>query len=441
MAVHKENLTHELEQLKEVNIGGVEITPIYGVAGYEDQFIDYLSPKWVEMLEHTIDEGERLGIGVDMATGTGWPFGGPWVGAEDAAKYMAYETYELQEGEQLSEPVEYTQEPFVHALGNRMLNVESASTVEPGEPIEMQDVEDPLSANDDLQSMALLQVRFEKSMPLATLMAYSDAGEAVNLTDRVDEEGNLEWSAPEGSWTLYALFHGWHGKIVERAAPGGEGLAIDHFSEEALDNYLQPFDEAFEGHDISGLRSFFNDSYEVDDAQGEANWTDQFFAEFEQRRGYDLRDHLPALLESDSGDKARRLLTDYRETISDLLLERFTQPWDQWAEEKEAMIRNQAHGSPANILDLYAASDIPETEGTDILRAKMASSAGNVTGKQLISAEAATWLNEHFLSSLADVKKAVDRYFISGINHMVYHGTAYSPRRMARMAVLCSGKF
>src|SRR5699024_74999 len=139
--------------------------------------------------------------------------------------------------------------------------------------------------------------------------------------------------------------------------------------------------------------------------------------------------HLPALLdEENSEDKeSERVLMDFRETISDLLLEKFTQPWQAWAENKQAVIRNQAHGSPANILDLYAASDIPETEGTDIMRAKMASSAANVTGKQLVAAEAATWLHEQFQATLAETKTAVDRYFISGVNHIVYHGTAYSP--------------
>src|SRR5690606_16773551 len=29
-------------------------------------------------------EARRLGLGVDMATGTGWPFGGPWVEERDA---------------------------------------------------------------------------------------------------------------------------------------------------------------------------------------------------------------------------------------------------------------------------------------------------------------------------------------------------------------------
>ena len=72
-------------------------------------------------------------------------------------------------------------------------------------------------------------------------------------------------------------------------------------------------------------------------------------------------------------------------------METFTQTWDQWAEGKNAQVRNQAHGSPANILDLYAASDIPEAEGTDIIRAKFASSAAHVADKPLASAEAATW--------------------------------------------------
>ena len=78
-AVDKASLTRQLEQIAAANLGGVEITPIYGAKGYEDRYIDFLSPKWMEMLEHVGREAKRLGLGVDMATGTGWPFGGPWV--------------------------------------------------------------------------------------------------------------------------------------------------------------------------------------------------------------------------------------------------------------------------------------------------------------------------------------------------------------------------
>jgi len=259
-------------------------------------------------------------------------------------------------------------------------------------------------------------------------MAYDSAGTAFDLTSLVDDEGILKWIAPRDNWKVIALFSANHGKMVERAAPGAEGYAIDHFAEPALMQYLQYFDSAFGGADIRGIRCMFNDSYEVDDAFGQADWTASLPDEFIKRRGYDLFQYLPALLSNnDSTPAVRRLIYDYRLTISEMLLERFTLPWRRWTNSHGAFTRNQAHGSPANILDLYAASDIPETEGNDILRFKFASSAGNVLGKKLISAETATWLNDHFVSTLADVKKAADKCFLSGVNHLIYHGTAYSP--------------
>lgn len=423
-AIDESNVKRLLEQYRDAGLGGVEITPIYGVAGEEDHFVDFLSEDWMDLLSFTLQEASRLGLGVDMATGTGWPFGGPHVDSRDASTYVAYKTYTLSGGEHLAETIAYEQAPVLRVVGHSaMINPERAAFV----PSDITQVKDPIQDNNDLQLFALDQVRYPKLIPLQVLMAYSEAGTVHDLTEKVDGNGKLDWTAPAGNWTLYAVFQGGHGKMVERAAPGGEGYAINHFSEEALLNYLKPFDEAFAGHDISALRGFFNDSYEVDDARGEADWTPAFFQAFESRRGYDLRQHLPALFGKDDEAYNHRVRTDYRQTLSELLLDEFTKPWTTWAHEKGAITRNQAHGSPANILDLYAASDIPETESTDLMRIKFASSASNVTGKQLTSAESATWLNEHFQSNWADVKRALDRFFLGGVNHNVYHGTAYSP--------------
>ncbi len=411
-AVNRRDLSTALAQYERAGLGGLELTPIYGVRGAESQFIDFLSPEWVGMLEHTLGEANRLGLGVDMATGTGWPFGGPWINAEDACKDLISKTWELRGGARLGEPVRVMQKPFVRAVGRRP---------------DISTLREPISLNPNLQELALDQVRFEKPLPLQALVAYSDKGETLDLTSRVRSDGTLDWVAPQGRWKLYGVFQGWHGKMVERAAPGGEGNVIDHFSAEAMGNYLKKFDQAFAGRNVRGLRAFFNDSYEVDDAEGQSDWTPKFFEEFRARRGYDLRQHLPALLGEGVEDARARVLHDFRETVSDLLLDRFTTPWREWAHKRGAIVRNQSHGSPANILDLYAASDIPETEGTDIVRMKFASSAANVTGKTLAAAETVTWLDEHFVSSLGDVKRAVDLNFLGGINHVVYHGLAYSP--------------
>ncbi len=410
--VSASDLSVEMAKYAQAGLGGLEITPIYGVKGDEDRFIDYLTPQWMEMLELTLEEADRLDMGIDMATGNGWPFGGPWVGPEDACKNVVHRTFTLKAGERLGEPITYVQRPLVRAIGRRL---------------RISDLKEPIRANDDLQSLALEQVRFEKPLSLQVLMAYSDRGQVLDLTGSIDTDGHLDWTAPQGNWTLYALFQGWHGKMVERAGPGGEGHVIDHFSREVLARYLSEFDRAYAGHDVGSLRAYFNDSYEVDDASGESNWTPRFFDEFEKRRGYDLRLHLPALFGNDAPEKTARVLCDYRETISDLLLDEFTIPWRRWAESQGATTRNQAHGSPAHLLDLYAASGIPETEGSDILGFKLASSAAHVTGKPLTSCEAATWMNEHFLGTLGEAKQWVDRYFLGGVNHICYHGTTFSP--------------
>ena len=415
-AVDRQGLTANLEKYKTAGLGGLELTPIYGVKGYEDQFVDYLSHKWMDLFSFTLTEAKRLDLGLDMSTGTGWPFGGgPLIDSTYACRELFVKTWSLPGGRKLpdSMTIAFRQEPYVHTDGR-------SATID--------QLKEPVSANKDLQALALFQVRFPDAAPLQTLMAYSSAGQVVDVSNKVDATGHLRWTAPAGAnWTLYGLFLGWHGKMVERAAPGAEGNVIDHFSAKALNKYLSRFDTAFRGHDLAPLRSFFNDSYEVDDSRGQSNWTRDFLAFFQKHRGYDLRQHIPALFGRDTKDNNSRVLCDYRETVSDLLLEQFTQPWHDWAHSKGALIRNQAHGSPANILDLYAASDIPETEGQDILRYKFATSAAHVTGKKLASAETVTWLDEHFLSTYADVKKALDGFFLGGVNHVFYHGTAYTP--------------
>ena len=50
-----------------------------------------------------------------------------------------------------------------------------------------------------------------------------------------------------------------------------------------------------------------------------------------------------------------------------------------------------------------------------------------MTGRQLASAEAFTWLGEHFQTPLSLVKRAADWLYLSGVNHLLFHGIPYSP--------------
>lgn len=69
-AVDEKNLTYNLEEYARAGMGAVEITPIYGVQGNDANDIQFLSPRWMEVLKHTQAEGKRTGIEIDMNTGT-----------------------------------------------------------------------------------------------------------------------------------------------------------------------------------------------------------------------------------------------------------------------------------------------------------------------------------------------------------------------------------
>ncbi|MBX6381263.1 MAG: glycosyl hydrolase family 2 [Thermoflavifilum aggregans] len=397
-AVDSAGIAYQLQALHDAGFGGVEITPIYGVNGFEKQEIPYLSKRWMDMLHYTIQKAHQLGMEVDMNNGTGWPFGGPQIPLDFAASKVIFQSYVLHGGERLS------------------------------------------------QKIIPEDVRQQRVAKLQALMAFSDDGEKIDITDKVDSSGILHWQAPAGNWRLIAVFNGKTFQKVKRAAPGGEGWVMDHFSDTALQIYLNRFAHAFYIFQTPLPHSFFNDSYEVFGA----DWTTHMFEAFQRLRGYDLRNYLPALLGMGNPDTVQRVIMDYRQTLADLLLHDFAEPWTAWAHRMGRTTRYQAHGSPGNWIDLYASADIPETESFgschfDIpgipedslgMRAgqldervlKFASSAAHISGKPYASSETFTWLGEHFRVSLAQCKPVLDEMWISGINHVFFHGTPYSPQ-------------
>ncbi len=98
-SVTPEGITANLEKYSKAGLGGMHIIPIYGEEGDESNYIEFISPRWMEMLKHAVSEAERLGMGIDMTCGTGWPFGGPSIEEEHAAK--AFEVFEITESEPL----------------------------------------------------------------------------------------------------------------------------------------------------------------------------------------------------------------------------------------------------------------------------------------------------------------------------------------------------
>lgn len=385
-AVSKSGIKAQLTAFHEAGIGGVEITPIYGVKGQEDNFLPFLSPEYLEMLEYTTHLADSLGMGVDMVLGTGWPYGGPQVEPEHAAKRLEHQAFELKAGETF----------------DQVLSAQNPNS------------------------------------KLEAVLAYGQGDFFLDLSDKVQED-RLLWTA-DRDVKVYAVYEAKTGQKVKRAAPGGEGFTLDHYSRAAFVDYVVPYDEKLK----APIRAIFNDSFEVYGA----DFTPGFFDVFEKLRGYDLKPYLNLLIEKVDSELAKRVRSDYRETLGDLLKVEFDRPWTDWAHSKGFLTKLQAHGSPGNLLDLYATADIPECEtfgsmpfdipglrreesdirpgDADPMMLKFSSSAAHMTGKPLVSSETFTWLRDHFKTALSQTKPELEELFLSGINHIFLHGSTYT---------------
>ena len=390
-AVTENDLKWNLRQYADHGIGAIEITPIYGVQGNEKNNIPFLSPRYMDILKYVNAECKADGIEFDMATGTGWPFGGPWVPLDESA--------------------------------SQMLIIDTTVVGKKIKALDLRPIE-----------------KKRKNTSLVGIYAFSE-GKFLKITTPL-VEGTLTTKLPsKGTWRIIALYQKKGVMAVKRAAPGGAGFVIDHFDKQAVTNYLKHIEEAFEKTGTPYPHTFFNDSYEV----SESDYTPTLFQEFYNRRGYSLEENFDKLVDGDT-----KVVADYRETLGDMLLDNFTRTWTAWAHSHGAITRNQAHGSPANLIDCYAAVDIPEIEGfgltnfgikglrqdpgktrkndSDFSMLKYAPSAAHIMGKPYTSSETFTWLTEHFRTSLSQMKPDMDLMFCAGVNHMFFHGTAYSPQ-------------
>ena len=412
-AVTPEEITRELTMMRDAGLRGVELQPLYPVAVDDPQRgihnVAYFSPEWFDLLRHTLRETQRLGLQFDFTLGSGWPYGGPFIPDSLAARKLEVLTedavgpgdFSWQLSRLLSAP---------WAAGGGSIVAAVATPVED-------------SGKLDVRRSVLISDRVRGDFQVA------------------GEGQGLEWKVPPGRWKVMLFVEGPTGELVSVPSIGMEGYVIDHFSRPALDLFL----EAAGDRTLEELRalasppfhSVFCDSFEV----WGADWTPRFMEEFARRRGYDLAPYLPALYQ-EAGELTPHVRYDYHLTLSDLMLENLFAPLREWARHRSMTLRLQAHGAMADTLRGYGLADIPEAEdgyffaeegwtdrySVNIAHRRLASSAGHLYGKPIVSAESYTWLRMPLhMVTLEMMKGATDSSCLDGINQIVNQGYSYSP--------------
>lgn len=381
-AVNKAQLEREMRLMKEGGIGGFEVQPVYPLVLDDEnagiKTTPFLSDEFIDALRFTAEKARELGLRFDLTLGSGWPFGGPMVSIDHAAGRLRYEHVKVDNST-----------PFV-----------KVPAIGAGEKL-----------------IAVFLARVEGS---------SFAPEGIReLTSIKDGIVNLD-NIPAGAHEVLFFISSRTGMQVKRPAVGAEGFVLDHMNRAATDHYLKTVgDRLMQAFGSNPPYSIFCDSLEVYNT----DWSSDFLEEFKKRRGYDLKPHLPALV-NEMGAQTKGLRRDWGMTLTELLNERFLAPMQQWSKRNRTLFRVQDYGVPAATISSNAFADIPDGEGSQwkVVRAsRWASSASHIYSRPVTSSETWTWLHSpSFRATPLDVKAEADLHFLQGINQLIGHGWPYT---------------
>lgn len=260
----------------------------------------------------------------------------------------------------------------------------------------------------------------------------------INITDKMDKDGNLDWSPGAGNWIILRMGHTSTGHTN---ATGGaaKGLECDKFNAQAVAlQFNNWFAQAFEKTDPvlakEVLKVFHVDSWEC----GSQNWSENFTAEFTKRRGYDLLPYLPVMagVPVETAATAEKVLYDVRKTIAELVNDVFYTTLKKMSQEKGCLFSAESI-APTMLSDgmqHYQYVDLPMGEfwlnsPTHDKPNDMsdAISGAHVYGKKIIQAEAFTTLRMNWAEYPGMLKTLGDRNFAAGINKMVLHVFTHNP--------------
>ena len=407
----KEGITKDLEAMKQAGIGGATIFNLTS-AVMESEYLmgnnpwperTYRSDYYWEALEWAAAEAERLGLKLGLHNCPGYSTtGGDWITEERAMKRVVMSKQRVMGGA----PIDITlQRPTLPTFSNWSEPRRTATSYW------------------DIEVVAV---------PIGQGV---DASKVVTLTKNMDEQGRLEWDAPEGEWMIYRI-----GYAPTMSMPhpvpdelSGRTLEVDKFSREHniyhWDKVLQPLVEHLKPYIGKSFTHILVDSYEA----GYQDWSEDFRQEFISRKGYDPIPWI-ALKDCFGTQAVQQYAHDNREVISNLFIEK---SW-QVAREKINEAGLEFYIEPydwMNQFDIYKSAltaDVPMSEfwnlGDGRLHPQVIKAASDA-GKKIVAAEAYTGRPEScmYTEDPAMLKHSTDGAFHHGANRFFLHHWVHQP--------------
>lgn len=448
----REGMTADLEAMKEAGIGNLVFLEVN--VGVPRGPVDFLSEEWQELFTHAVREAERLGIEITLGSGPGWAgSGGPWVKLDQSMQHLVAESIDVK-GPAKFDSVLPTPAPREPYFGRGPMSPEMLKQWE-SYYADVAVLAFPTPAADDkiadIDEKALYYRAPYSSRPgvkpyLPALAEYPEPADAaidrshvIDLTDRLQPDGRLEWQVPAGNWTVMRFGRRNTGATTRPAPQPGLGFECDKLDAAAFDAHF----DNYVGKLLSkvgprekgrGWTMLHIDSWEM----GSQNWTGAFRDEFRKRRGYDPLPFLPTYSGRIVGslELSERFLWDMRLTSQELVLENHAGRLKELAHQHGFGLSIEPYDmNPNSDLDLGAVADVPMCEfwsegyGFDTAYSVLeATSIAHTLGRSIVAAEAFTANSrEAWRLFPGAIKNQGDWAFCMGINRFVYHTFAHKP--------------
>jgi hypothetical protein len=416
----KEGITKDLEAMKEAGIGGATIFNLASAVQESHAPTEnnpwpeqtYRSPAYWEALRHAASEAARLGLKLGIHNSPGYATtGGPWITEEQGMQTLVSSRKEIVGNQRVEALLEKPELPIWKGWGTTGKQA---------------------TFYRDVAVMAVPARRHEGAKDEGT----KDAGvaEVLDITDRMDAGGRLNWQAPEGKWTIYRIGH-----APTMANPHplpdeiiGKTLEVDKMSRETSvyhwQQMLNPLTEHLKEYIGKSFTFVLIDSYEA----GNQEWTAAFRDEFIRLKGYDPLPWIALRLSVGKRDDLEVFNQDYKDVVNRLYID------NGWTVAKEMLHRAglqfywEPYGGPFDQYETVSLPDVPMGEfwtGGSGAIGKTIVAAAKHYGKRIVAAEAFTGGPNisHYTEDPAFLKHSADGSFASGVNQMFLHHWVHQP--------------
>lgn len=271
-------------------------------------------------------------------------------------------------------------------------------------------------------------------------------GSVIDLSSKLRSDGTLDWKPPRGNWRIIRFGASLTGKTNHPAPAEATGLEVDKMDGGAVRRYMEHYVRNYRqvvGDDLigpRGINAILTDSTEI----GAFNWTSAMREKFQQLRGYDLLQWMPALAGEIVGSRAQsdRFLFDFRRTISDLHASEHYGTVARVARENGLKVYGEAlegwRVSLGDDIDMRSYTDVPmaamwtypsEMGPRPLLVADLrtAAASAHLRGKPFVAAESLTSSRFPWAHGPAELRRVIDTEFAHGVNRIVIHTSPHQP--------------